>query len=231
MEASWAVSEASWERWRSFGPSWRHLEAILGRLGAILAVLGANLEAILGHLANLEAILSRLGGLFVDVVLVCAAFRVAGGTGRSPRGSSFGKEPKPKPKNSSTPGTPVINQQGAADRRRLRRVTAAPCLLAYAYVAELWAQRLVKLSDHAFPEPLGEPFGEHVWEEEENEENEEEAVFGSILGHLGLSWGHIGCLWGRLRALLGPSWGHLGPPWWSLGLSWGRQAIMQGAAG
>ena len=72
----------------------------------------------------------------------------------------------------------MINQQGAADRRRLRRVTAAPCLLAYAYVAELWAQSLVKLSDHVFPEPLGEPFGEHVWEEEENEEKEKKGLGG-----------------------------------------------------
>ena len=61
-------------------------------------------------------------------------------------------------------------------RGRLRRVAVAPCLLAYAYVAELWAQSLVKLSDHVFPEPLGEPFGEHVWEEEENEEKEKKGV-------------------------------------------------------
>ena len=63
-------------------------------------------------------------------------------------------------------------------RRRLRRFTAAPCLLAYAYVAELWAESLVKLSDHVFPEPLGKPFGEHVWEEEENEEKEKKGVGG-----------------------------------------------------
>ena len=53
LEASWAVLEASW--------------CHLGRLGAILAILEANLEAILGHLANLEAILSRIGGFFPDV--------------------------------------------------------------------------------------------------------------------------------------------------------------------
>ena len=63
-------------------------------------------------------------------------------------------------------------------RRRLRRITAAPCLLAYAYVAELWAQSLVKLSDHVFPEPLRTPFGEHAWEKEENEENVEKGVEG-----------------------------------------------------
>ena len=99
-----------------------------------------------------------------------------------------------------------------ADRRRLRRITAAPCLLAYAYVAELWAQSLVKLSDHVFPELLGEPFGEHVWEEEENEENEEEAV-------LEASWVH-----------LGPSWALLGPYWLSLGPSWGPLGAVLGAS-
>ena len=58
LEASWAVLEASWSH--------------LGRLGAILAVLEANLEAILGNLANLEAILSRLGGFVADVEVDCA---------------------------------------------------------------------------------------------------------------------------------------------------------------
>jgi len=105
-------------------------------------------------------------------------------------------------------------------RRRLRRVTAAPCLLAYAYVAELWAQSLVKLSDHVFPQPLGEPFGEHVWEEEENEENEEDAV-------LEASWVHLGPSW----ALLGPYWLSLEPSW---GLSWtvlGALRILFGRTG
>ena len=37
---------------------------------------------------------------------------------------------------------------------------------------------MVKLSDHVFPEPLGKPFGEHVWEEEENEEKEKKGVGG-----------------------------------------------------
>ena len=97
-------------------------------------------------------------------------------------------------------------------RRRLRRVTAAPCLFAYAYVAKSWAQSLVKLSDHVFPEPLGEPFGESLWEEEENEENEEEAV-------LEASWVH-----------LGPSWALLGPCWLSLGPSWGPLGAVLGAS-
>ena len=100
-------------------------------------------------------------------------------------------------------------------RRRLRRVTAAPCLLAYAYVAELWAQSLVKLSDDVFHEPVREPFGEHVGEEEENEENEEneeEAI-------LEASWVH-----------LGPSWALLGPYWLSPGTSWGPLGPVLGAS-
>ena len=52
---------------------------------------------------------------FSGIELLERAFRVAGGTGRSPRGSSFWtKEPKPKPRGSSTPGTPVMNHQGAS---------------------------------------------------------------------------------------------------------------------
>ena len=120
------------------GASW----AVLACLGGLLGGLGGILDplwtssrlswTLLGelgsHLALLEAILSRHRGFVADVEVVCAAFRVAGALGRSPMGSFFGKEPKPNRKKFSTPGTPVINQQGAADRRRLRRITAAPCL-------------------------------------------------------------------------------------------------------
>ena len=61
--------EASWGPfWWLLRRTWRHLEPSW-----------ANLEAILSHLALLEAILSRLGGLCVDVVLVCAAFRLISG--------------------------------------------------------------------------------------------------------------------------------------------------------
>ena len=101
LEASWAVLESSWSH--------------LGRLGAILAALEANLEAIGGHLGRLGGHLGPSWGNKGIDILMLASFRVAGGTGRRPRGSSFGKEPKPNPKGSSTPGTPVINQQWAAD--------------------------------------------------------------------------------------------------------------------
>ena len=91
--------------WRYFGLSWAVLEAILDHLGrtwrpswAILAVL--------------EAILEPSGGEKPLPSTSGRAFRVAGGVGRSPRGSS--KRIKNHQK-SSTPGTPVRNQQGAAD--------------------------------------------------------------------------------------------------------------------
>ena len=132
MEASWAVLEASWgplgPSWDVLVASWSDLEAsrtLLGRLGGHLGPSWANFQAIL---AVLEAILEPSGAGKTFATTSCAPFRVAGGTGRSPRGNSFRKEPKPKSEGSSTPGTPVMNQQGAADRRRLRRITAAPCL-------------------------------------------------------------------------------------------------------
>ena len=82
LEASWAVLEASWSH--------------LGRLGAILAVLKANLEAILGHLGRLGGHLEPSWRIFCGRCARLAAFRVAGGTGRSPLGSSFGKRTKTK---------------------------------------------------------------------------------------------------------------------------------------
>ena len=92
------------------GASWAvlgHLEAILGRLGLSWAVL----EAVLDHLGRtwrpswtiLEAILGQRGHLRGHLEPSWRIFgglgnvRVASGTGRSPRGSSFGKEPKPNP--------------------------------------------------------------------------------------------------------------------------------------
>ena len=82
LEASWAVLEASWSH--------------LGRLGAILAVLKANLEAILGHLGRLGGHLEPSWRVFSSRGPRLRAFRVAGGTGRSPLGSSFGKRTKTK---------------------------------------------------------------------------------------------------------------------------------------
>ena len=81
------------------GPSWVHLGATLVDFETILAVLEASwrqswatlavLEAIMGHMGHLGAVWGRK--------TVCNhLLRVAGGTCRSPRGSSFGKRTKTK---------------------------------------------------------------------------------------------------------------------------------------
>ena len=66
-------------------------------------------------------------------------------------------------------------------RRRLRRITAAPCPFGSAYVAERCGQRPAKLSGHVFPESVWKTFGEHVGEEEEQEEKEEKGEGGGCL--------------------------------------------------
>ena len=150
--------------------------------------------------------------------------------------SSFGKEPKPKPRGFSTPGTPVMNQQGAADRRRLRRITAAPCLFGSADVAESWVRAWPIYRTMCSPSRLGKPSG-NAWrrkrrmrrrrrkeEEEEEEEEEQEEPFGSLLGHflglLGVSWGSFGGLLGASLGLLGAFGGFLGASLAVLGRSW-----------
>ena len=119
MEASWAILEASWGHLGRLGghlgPSWRHLGAILPVLEAILAVLEASWRPSWAILAVLEAISSHLGGFFPVVEHVEDPPGTPAGRAEAHWGSSFGKEPKPKPGWSSTLGTPVMNQQGAAD--------------------------------------------------------------------------------------------------------------------
>ena len=152
------------------------------------------------------------------------SLRVAGGTGRSPRGSSFGKEPKPKTRGPSTPGTPVMNQHGAADRRRLRRITAAPCLFGNADVAESWARAWPSYRTMSSPSRFGKLSG-NTWgrmnmnrKRKMMRKSRRMRVVRSLLGH---PWGLLGASWGPLRGLLEASWG---PPWASwgpLGASWG----------
>ena len=139
-------------------------------------------------------------------------------------GSSFGKEPKPKPRGSSTPGTPVMNQQGAADRRRLRRITAAPCLFGNADVAESWARAWPSYRTMSSPSRFGKLSG-NTWgrmnmnrKRKRKRKSRRMRVVRSLLGH---PWGLLGASWGPLRGLLEASWG---PPWASwgpLGASWG----------
>ena len=156
------------------------------------------------------------------------AFRVAGGIGRSPRGSSLGKKPKPKPKGFSTPGTPVMNQQGAADRRRLRRITAAPCLFGNADVAESWARAWPSYRTMSSPSRFGKPSG-NMWgrmntKRKRKRKSRRMRLLGSLLGHswglLGASWRPLGGLLGASLGLLGAFGGFLGASLAVLGLSW-----------
>ena len=71
--ASWAVLEASWSH--------------LTRLGGHLGRLGGVLEAILDH----------LGGFFPVVEVRGSPYGWPAGRAEAHWGSSFGKEPKPKP--------------------------------------------------------------------------------------------------------------------------------------
>ena len=110
--------------------------------------------------------------------------------GPGPRGSSFGKEPKQKPRGSGTPGTPVMNQQGAADmmafgpsRHRAWFLGEKPfgCLMGS-------CGRRLKASWRTFGGLLGGswgPLGASSW---------------------GASWKPLGGLLG-----VGGSWGLLGP--------------------
>ena len=143
LGSSWAVLETSWA---NLEVSW----ALLGRLGGHVGTSWANLRTILAVLgtilSHLEAVWSRknLGDHFWAILGGLSGWPA--GRAEAPGGVLLEKEPKPKPKGFSTPGTPVMNQQGAADRRRLRRITAAPCPFGSAYVAERCGQSSPKRS-------------------------------------------------------------------------------------
>ena len=160
MTPSWAVLDTSWGH--------------LSRLGGHLGRLGGILEAILGHLGRLGHHLGPSWGNKGSDGRIFGIFRVAGGTGRSPRGSSFGKEPKPKPRGFGTPGTPVMNQQGAAD------LVASGPSRHRAWVVGLCPQR-------CFFGVFSERFGKLL------------EAFGSVLGTVGGFFGPCGSSW-RPRA-------------------------------
>ena len=115
---SWAVLEAVLDHLgRTWRPSWTILEAILGQRGH----LGGHLEPswrifwgieLLGNLSGTPA--GRAGGPG-GVILEKNQNRVTCVTAHRVIPTLLLKEPKPKPRGSSTPGTPVMNQQGAAD--------------------------------------------------------------------------------------------------------------------
>ena len=150
------------------------------------------------------------------------------GWAEAPAGVLLEEEPKPKPKGFSTPGTPVMNQQGAADRRRLRRITAAPCLFGNADVAESWARAWPSYRTMSSPSRFGKPSG-NMWgrmntKRKRKRKSRRRRLLGSLLGHswglLGASWRPLGGLLGASLGLLGAFGGFLGASLAVLGLSW-----------
>ena len=145
----------------SSGPPGGPLGGLLGRVGPSWRLLGQTWRylglswAVLDHLGRtwrpswtiLEAISSRrghLGGHLEPSWRICwgpwQSSRDPAGRAEAPGGVLLEKEPKPKPRGFSTPGTPAMNRQGTADPRRLRRITAAPCPFGSAAVADSWAR-------------------------------------------------------------------------------------------
>ena len=152
------------------------------------------------------------------------------GRAEAPGGVLLEKEPKPNPKKFSTPGTPAMNRQGAADRRRLRRITAAPCPFGSAYVADSWARAWPRCRTMSSPSRFGKRSG-NTWgrmnmkrKRKRKRKSRRRRLLGSLLGHswglLGASWGPLGGLFGASLGLLGAFGGFLGASLAVLGGSW-----------
>ena len=179
------INEFSASR-RPLGPSW----ATLGRLGCISGRRGCILGPSWALLGPSWPSWRRLGGILDGVGFFGGLCGLSGGrrAGPKPQGEfnisknrlTFG-----------TPVTPVINQQGAADRRRLQRITAAPCPFGCATVVKHCGQSSAKVLDHVLPRPLWKTFGE-MWEGSEDKRAEKggrrrrrrmRRPLGSLLGH------------------------------------------------
>ena len=136
---NFASSGPSWRTsWTPLGPSWMPLGRLLGPLGPSWRLLGRTWRHLGPSWAVLEAILDHLGRTWRPswpswrpswailepsgagkpsqpaLGIPCAPFRVASGLGRSPSGSSLGKEPKPKPGSRwlswASPGAPGLSK-------------------------------------------------------------------------------------------------------------------------
>ena len=101
----------------------------------------------------------------------------------------------------------------AADRRRTRRITAAPCPFGSADVADRCGQRPAKLSGHVFPESVRKAFGEHVGEDGEGRRERKKENGGG--GLLSASWATLGLYW-AIFAVLDASWDILRGYFWVL---------------
>ena len=125
--------------------------------------------------------MSRLGDFLLWTLRSFMGLSVGGGTGRIPRGSSCGKEPKPKTVGFSTPGAPVASQQGAADL-----VAFGP----FRHRAWVVGQRPLECSSGSCGRPLGD-----LWE----------VVLRPLGGRFGASWGFFSVSRGPLGGPLGAS--------------------------
>ena len=166
------------------------------------------------------------------------------GRAEAPGGVLLEKEPKPNPKKSSTPGTPAMNRQGAADRRRLRRITAAPCPFGSASVADSWARAWPSYLASCSPSRFGKTSG-NAWGSKKRSLGGLWGLRGCLFGRLrafltcltpseavlGASLNRLGALLGRFRAVLEAILGVLEASWAVLGPSWGRLGGLLGRHG
>ena len=121
---SWAVWEAILDHLgRSWRPSWTILEAILGQRGH----LGGHLEPSWRIFWELGDVLGVLWVVWGREIGELSALRVAGGTGRSPRGSSFGKRTKTKSQRVQHARHPCDESTGGGGPSGFRPIPP-PCL-------------------------------------------------------------------------------------------------------
>ena len=178
--------------WGHLGPSWGRLGSHKGHLETISGPLGPSLSRRKADFSQTLRSIARLSG----------PFRVAGGTGRIPRGSSFGKEPKPNPKKFSTSGPPCHESTWGGGSNGLRPIRPL--------CAWVVGQRALESSLGS----RGMSFGGLL-----------KAVLRRLGGLFWASWRPLWASWGPfgfLGGLMGASWGSPGGSWAILGASWGR---------
>ena len=192
----------------------------MGSLGAILAVLEASWRPSWAILAVLEAIWAT-GDLFSGWLA---------GWAEAPLGSFWKGIDCLE---NSARQAPLRKRQGAADRRRLRRITAAPCLLERASVAQSLGFLEASRGFLGVPWAVLGRFGE-VWGRPGGLLGELGGILGAswaVLGHLEAILGRLWCILGRLGDILRPSWALLGPSWGHLGRLGGHLGRLGGLLG
>ena len=94
-----------------------------------------------------------------------------------------------------------LEPQGAADRLRLRRITAAPCPFGSASVADSWARAWPSYLASCSPSRFGKTSG-NAW----GSKKRRGSCLRGHLGRIGGLLGRLGALLGRFGALLEASW-------------------------